>query len=219
MPLVLTLFLLIFPARAFALNVGLGPEHYAEAMEFYYLRPKPAMLAPMLRSFSERGILAKGEKRMFVAAFLATLARQKQLDLTSFLPAPCQDQKITLAWSLHLAGQDAASLLAELPAAFANQIRNTPTDLQAWNPAWEGSVLGMYWAAFMANGDAAWLTAIINTALAKPGSPMAEKAAASLYDYAPAHELIQEALAERLKTATGSSKERLRLILDHATAK
>lgn len=211
--------LLILPANVFALNAGLGPGHYGEAMEFYYLRPKPELLAPMLRNFSERGILARGEKRMFVAAFLATLARQKTLDLSAFLPPRDQNQKLTLAWSLHLAGQDASGLLADLPAAFANQIRNTPPDLHAWNPAWESSVLGMYWAAFMASGDAGWVNAIITAALAKPGTPMAEKAAASLYDYAPGHELIQTALAERLQTATGSSRERLKLILEHAALK
>lgn len=219
MRIFLTLLLLLLPWPAWGLNLGLGTAHYAEAMEFYYQRPRPGLLAPMLKKFSEQGVLARAEKRMFVAAFLATLARRQGLDLNALLPEPDHDQKLTLAWSLHLAGRDTSEILTGLAPAFANQIKNTPADLHAWDPTWEASVLGMYWAAFMASGDKTWLDAIIKAALREPVTDMGEKAAATLYDYAPGHAAILKELRKAVKSATSRGKQRLGLIIRHATGK
>lgn len=213
MPLLLLLFLLA-PWQCHALNLGLAAGHYLESLEFYYQKPKPELLLPMLRTFSQAGNLARAEQRMFLAAFLATLARKKAIDLAKVMPdAASREQKLLLAWTMRLSGINTEKILADLPAPAGDQIRNAPARLEDWDPGWESSVLGMFWAAFMASGNVAWVDRIIDVAMRNPGDAMAEKAAASLYDYAAAHPLVRKRLRARLAGAAAPARERLEMML------
>lgn len=211
------LFLLVPAAPCLSFNLSLGPAHYAEAMETYYTSPRPEIISPLLRSFAQAHLLANPNKRLFVAAFLSELIKKNCLDLPRLLKEARElgrDARLTVAWSLHLAGRDHSALLANEDARFADQIRKTPARLEAWDPAWESSVLGMYWAAFMASGSKSWIDRIIACALATRSA--SNPAAASLYDYAPRHPLVAGQVEKRMAGATGSEKEILHLILQAA---
>jgi len=211
------LLLFTFPAQP-ALNLSKTPRHYAQEMEFYYLKPRPEMLAPMLAAFERCGLLANAEKRMFVAAFLSALAGSGKLDLMTLADQSVQDGNVclTMAWAAHLcASKDEPIFLQKLlernVTIAAAQIKRSPAPLNAWDPAWEKSVLNMYWAAFMATGDNIWLDKIIRTALGyarnlKGGG----EAAASLYEYAPRHPAIKE----RLENARKSARERENAVIE-----
>ncbi len=55
--------------------------HYGEEMEFYYLKPRPDMLADLLKFLNSSGVLAHNEKQLMTAAFFAALAMENKLDL------------------------------------------------------------------------------------------------------------------------------------------
>lgn len=215
----LCFFFLPFSVPALELSVGL--RHYALEMEYYYQKPRPEMLAPMLASFERTSFLANAEKRMFIASFLASLALDRQLDLNSLVSVSSgRDARLTLAWAAHLCdapNEEAflGKLLDDKEALAATHIRQSPAPLSEWDPAWEKSSLNMFWAAFMATGQNLWLDRIINTALGyahnrKGGS----EAAASLYDYAPRHATVRNRLLIAKQKAKGREKEVIDIILD-----
>lgn len=191
-------------------------------MEFYYQAPRPEIILPMLRSFAQSRALANGGKRMMLAAFLSELIKKGAIKPETLIEESeklGRDARLVAAWSLHLTGQPEepkwlGRLLTKQDAQFASQIRKMPARLENWNPAWESSVLGMYWGAFMATGSPVWIERIITEALA--GNRDNNMAAASLYDSASRHPLVAEILAKRLKRAKGQQKEILELILANA---
>lgn len=222
MRLFVLLLCLFLACPAWALNVTLGPQHYAEALEFYYKSPKPELLEPLLASFARAGILANAEKRMLVAAFFAELAREKSLDLGPFLKKSevlGRDARLTMAWSLHLSGkcptvQGNEGLLRPEDRVIEDQIRNSPNRLENWDPAWEKSVLGMYWGAFMATGADIWLDAIIDAACKSAHAVGQNNAAASLYEFAPRHPYVAERLRAKLAQADHAERRVLTTILE-----
>lgn len=221
--LILLGLLAFLPTSAYALNFSLQPVHYAEAMEFYYQHPNPEMLKPMLRSFKEAGWLGHAEKRLSIAAFLAELASCQRLNLRQLVNETAnlgRDARLTLAWALHLAQADKAAnslenLLGANDMRFAGQIRKSPNILRQWNLAAEPSVLGMYWSAFMACGNLAYVDAIIECALNLRNFEPARRAAASLYEYEARHPLVEKRLRERLESASVNERERLETMLSH----
>ncbi|MBD5641719.1 MAG: translation initiation factor 2 [Desulfovibrio sp.] len=192
-------------------------------MEFYYQHPNPELLKPLLRSFAEAGWLGHAEKRLSVAAFLAELAWHGQLDLARLARETAdlgRDARLTLAWALHLANADnkkdsLENLLGAGDRRFASHIRQSPAGIRQWNLAAEPSVLGMYWSAFMACGNLAYVDAILDCALNLRNFELARRAAASLYEYEARHPLVEKKLRDRLKNATVNERERLETMLHH----
>lgn len=213
--------LVFFNSQACALNTALAPGRYADIMEFYYKKPQPDLLKPMLRSFADAGWLNHAETRLSVAAFLAELARNGRLNLRKFsreIYGLGHNARITLAWAFHLSGLDKTpakfeKLLSEEDKRLAAQIQESPAHLKNWDPAAESSVLGMYWSAFMASGNLAYIDAIIAQSLNLRNFKAAEKAAASLYDYAPRHEKVSGRIRDYIRKAKPNAKERLKTML------
>lgn len=214
-------YLFLAPNCAYALNMTLSPLRYAEVMEFYYLDPKPELIMPLLRSFTEAGWLGHAEKRLSVAAFLAELALQRKLNLAELAREAAgfgRDARLTLAWAFHLARADSspavlADLLPGMDARFIEQIRSSPAGVAKWQPRSEPSVLGMYWSAFMACGRIAYIDAIIDCALEIRDFEPSRRAAASLYDYVPRHPVVERRIRQRLESASGNDRERLKTML------
>lgn len=222
MPFLLALFLALSPAPALALNFSLSADHYFQALEFYYREPRPEIIEPMLRQFAASRQLANGEKRMFVAAFLSELVKNGSLSpekLRNIAKAQGRDPRLTIAWTLRLSRPPGWSrmldeILKPEDAPFRRQIENSPGNLADWNPAWEHSVLGMFFGAFMATGQTAWLGRIIDATAG--GGASANMAAASLYEYAPRHPPLVNLLKKRLENATPEQRKKLETILEHA---
>lgn len=192
-------------------------------MEFYYRKPRPEILAPMLQAFERGGQLANAGKRMFTGAFLGALYRNGSIDLADLarqMPNAGRQIRIALAWAARLAGRGESdaligNLLDQNDASAAAQIRKSPSPLTAWQPGWEKTALSMYWGAFMATGENIWLDAIIDTALGHArGLPGGREAAASLYDYAPRHAAIAKRL--RARQLRAGEKNIAETILKHA---
>ncbi len=189
-------------------------------MEFYYQRTHPEVLPGILRTFDAQGVLAQGEKRLMVAAFLAEALRRDPSARHRLLPPPD---------TLSRNGRpDEESLLAGLltpeDAPLPNQIRNSPALLAQWDIYAEKSVLQMYWAAFLASGDTAYLDSIINAALRyarlnargrqrEEAFPVCAAAAASLYELAPRHAAVQARIEQALEGCSGPEADTLRIIL------
>lgn len=220
------------PRQANALDISKSVSLYARDMEFYYQNKNPDVLPGILRSFDAQGVLAQGEKRLMAAAFLAEVLRRDPAARQRILPPSktlSRDGRRTLAWVAHLAQlDDEAALLADLlgprDAVLLRQIRSSPAPLLRWDIYAEKTVLQMYWTAFLAFGDNAYLDAIINAALRyarlKAGGrqseadfPVCASAAASLYELAPRHQAVRARLEQTLKNLSGPEAETLRLIL------
>lgn len=220
------------PRHAAALTVSKSVSLYARDMEFYYQNKNPEVLPGILRSFDAQGVLAQGEKRLMAAAFLAEVLRRDPAARQRILP-PAQtlsrDGRRTLAWVAHLAQlSDEAVLSTDLlgpeDATLLRQIQNSPAPLLHWDIYAEKTVVQMYWAAFLASGDNAYLDAIVNAALRyarlNAGGRQNEAdfavcafAAASLYELAPRHEAVRARLRQTLKSLSGPEAETLRVIL------
>lgn len=230
--LLLAALCLLWPGQATALTVSKSMPLYARDMEFYYQRTHPEVLPGILRTFDAQGVLAQGEKRLMVAAFLAEALRRDPSARHRLLPPPdtlSRNGRFTLAWMIHLAGlPDEESLLAGLltpeDAPLPNQIRNSPALLAQWDIYAEKSVLQMYWAAFLASGDTAYLDSIINAALRyarlnargrqrEEAFPVCAAAAASLYELAPRHAAVQARIEQALEGCSGPEADTLRIIL------
>lgn len=216
-------FLLLAPSFGMALTLSMSPAHYGRQMEFYYENPRPEILAGLLRSFAENRILAKGENRFLLGAFFAELAACSKIDLGKFVDLAMslgRDARVTLAWSAHLSNApNKKSILGQLveprDKLVLKQINRSPAPLSAW-PGTEKSVLLMYWGAFMAAGKTRWVDSIIDCALEyaeNPANPCAAYAAASLYEYAPRHNLVAGTVRKRLPQVEGEKKRILERIL------
>lgn len=77
---------LLSPRSADALSVSKSLPLYARDMEFYYQNKRPEVLPGILRSFDGQGVLAQGEKRLMVAAFLAEVLRDDPSARSLLLP-------------------------------------------------------------------------------------------------------------------------------------
>lgn len=216
-------FFLLAPSFGMALTLSMSPAHYGRQMEFYYENPKPEILEGLLRSFAESRILSKGENRFLLGAFFAELAACSKIDLGKFVDlamALGRDARVTLAWSAHLSEiPNKKSILGQLvepgDKLVLKQINRSPAPLSSW-PGTEKSVLLMYWGAFMAGGKTRWVESIIDCALeyaANPANPCAAYAAASLYEYAPRHNLVAKTVRKRLSLVKGEKKKVLERIL------
>lgn len=211
------LFSLSTPVRA--VDFGMKPAHFGSMMEFYYSRPQPEKLQPLLRTMVEKGLLDLPENRLMFAAFFGELMATQRLAPGKFLeivkPLGKNARRLA-AWALHFAGQDGASLLDAGDKILATQILATPPGLEAW-PMSEPAAVFMFWAAFMASGERRWIEEIIKAALDSGNARQA--AAASLYDFAPRHPIALDAVRERALKASGDSKRILDIILNHAEKK
>ena len=220
----------VFSASGLMLSKSL--PHYDEEMEFYYLKPRPDMLADLLKFLNSSGVLAHNEKQLMTAAFFAALAMENKLDLEKFAFQASglgRDASRTMAWSAHLARHKSEqSLLATLlnndNAFLARQIANSPAPLGNWDILAEPSVMHMYWGAFMATGKYIWLDRIIGASLLygrletqglwrQRGYEVGRAAASSLYEFAPRHPLVKMRLEYFLANSKGIDEKTLRKIL------
>ena len=161
------------PCSAAEMQLSKGVTHYARDMEFYYQKPRPEVLPGLLRTLAAQGVLGHGEKRLVVAAFLGELAARRKTSLESLaagagaLPAgAAADARRTLAWAAHLGGlsqerQLLDRLLTPADATLRAHIARSPAPLAAWQPG-EPAVPRMFWGAYMASGDTAWLDRLID---------------------------------------------------------
>ncbi|MDE6735149.1 MAG: translation initiation factor 2 [Desulfovibrio sp.] len=234
--LVCSLALLAFsPCGAAEMQLSKGVTHYARDMEFYYQKPRPEVLPGLLRTLATQGVLGHGEKRLVVAAFLGELAAKRKASLEALaegaktLPgAAAADARRTLAWAAHLGGlsnerQLLDRLLTPGDATLRAHMGRSPAPLAAWQVG-EPAVPRMFWGAYMASGDAAWLDRLIDAALSyarlnaagrqgEAGFAGSAAAAALLYDMAPRHASVQERVRTRLAGESGPEADTLRLIL------
>lgn len=204
------------------LYLNKSAPHYAQEIEFYYLKPRPEMLPDMLKSFGQSGLLENAEKRLFIASFLAALIQNDSLDIYQLARQIQQrDASHAIALALHLArpGANISALLQPADQDLVPQITRLPTPLANWDPAWEKSALDLHWAAFMATGSNFWLDRIISCAINYAhGAEGSAAAAATLYDYAPRHPAIIQRLESFIPRLKESEQEVLKTILRHAYA-
>lgn len=226
------------PRLAAEVRLSKGLPHYARDMEFYYQNPRPEILPGLLRTLADEGALAHGEKRLMVASFLAELAGRNMASLDDLAVGVRDtgggagvDARRTLAWAAHLARHPRErrlldQLLTARDATLRGHIGRSPAPLSAWTVN-EPTVPRMFWGAYMASGDAAWLDRLIDAALryarlnaaGRQGAPdFAANAAAAalLYDMAPRHARLRERVRERLEGLSGVEAATLRLILRDA---
>ncbi|MBQ3059770.1 MAG: translation initiation factor 2 [Desulfovibrio sp.] len=224
---------LLLPMQSLAADYAAKKmAHYARDMEFYYLEQRPEVLPGMLRAFDREGGLAQGEKRLMLAAFLATLLRSEPELRTSLLPPDpslSHQGRYVLAWMAHLADLPdrdrlVLSLLGPDDTALLRQIEASPRDLHQWDLMREPAVQQMYWGAFMASGSTDWLDSIIRAAMRYGPLNAAGRrkdscftssatAAAALYEWAPRHTIIGQRLEYFLKDAKEHEAAVLRTIL------
>lgn len=212
---------------------------YAQRMEFYYQRPQAALLPDVLLRLDAAGMLADGEKRLVVAAFLAECLRRDAAARQALAPlisppdgrAQSLDVRRTLAWAVHLAGLDKAAeqvghlLPRRADLTLHDQILASPSPLLRWAVTSESSVLHMYWGAFMAGGDTAYVDAVIAATcryarLKAAGRQYEEdfdlcrQAAASLYEFTPRHPLVRRQVERAIAAGQNpAEQETLRLML------
>lgn len=217
------------------MHVTKGLPHYARDMEFYYQNPRPEILPGLLRTLADQGVLGHGEKRLVAAAFLGELESQRPATLETLaqsargLPGEAgADARRTLAWAAHLARIPNEqgfldSLLTARDDTLRGHIGRSPAPLSSWE-ANEPTVPSMFWGAYMASGDTAWLDRLMDAAAryaelnaagrqGGPGFAAGATAAALLYDMAPRHARVQAGVRARLARAKGPEADTLRLIL------
>ena len=220
------------PTEALALTASKGLSFYARDMEYYYKEKRPETLPGILRTFDAQNVLYDRQKQLTLAAFLAEALKSEptaRQTLLAQVPTLSRDGKRTLAWAVHLAQlTDEAALMNQLldkqDAILLQQIHQNPTPLLQWDITSEKTVLQMYWAAYTASGNVAYLDAIIDAALRyadlnssgrqnDPAFSVSQTAAASLYEMSPRHEAVQERVQQKLKGLSGTRAETLRTIL------
>lgn len=226
------------PSSAAEVRLTKSLPHYARDMEFYYQAPRPEILPGLLRTLADEGVLAHGEKRLVVASFLAELAGRDMTSLDDLAAgishtdgAAGANARRTLAWAAHLARhprepQLLDRLLTAHDATLRGHIGRSPAPLAAWT-VHEPTVPRMFWGAYMASGDTAWLDRLIEAALryarlnaagrqGEPDFTANAAAAALLYDMAPRHARLQERVRARLEGLSGVEAATLHLILHDA---
>jgi hypothetical protein len=225
--------ILLWAARpATALTIAKGVPFYARDMEYYYQEKRAETLPGILRTFDAQGVLADSRKQLTLAAFLAEVLRRDPTARQRLLPPQpglSRDGRRTLAWTAHLALlPDAATLIHSLlqpeEALLQRQIAESPAPLLRWNLYAEKTVLQMYWTAYFASGDTAYLDPILEAALRyarlnaaglqkDPNFPVCAAAAASLYDLAPRHAAVNARVAQALARCSAPAAPTLRTIL------
>lgn len=220
-------------AQGASRNLSKNLGHYAVEMEYYYQKPRPEMLPDLLKSLDKAGQLGKSENRLMTGAFLAELAKKKEIDLKEiYRKTGSRNIGRTLAWGAHLAGRDEKffmDLLQKNDPVLASQISDSPAALLAWNLYSGNSVLKMYWAAFMATGNTVWVDRIIDAALVyarnserginNEETRAGAASAASLYELAPGHEAVRKKLKERLQKSSEEESKTLAIIIGHSQNK
>ncbi|MDE5832332.1 MAG: hypothetical protein K2H64_05005, partial [Desulfovibrio sp.] len=80
--------LLLAESAAFPrpLRTSMGLEHYAAQLEFYYQKPRPEKLRPIMAKLASAGVLDRADNRPLIAAFLSELARSGGIDLKKLFP-------------------------------------------------------------------------------------------------------------------------------------
>lgn len=213
----------VAPAAEFTL----GSAHYANIVEFWYQKPDPDKLFPLLRTFNEKKLLDRPETQLFFGSFLSRLLGRGEIDKEELLiwtePLGRTGARICL-WAFHLANIPAAfteesGLLSRSGEIFNSQVKKTPPDLAAWSMD-EPAIVNMFWSAFMADGNIKWVERIIETALKlnksgndKSANTAAHAAAASLWQYAPRHQKVRQALQIAAAKASGQDKKFFATIL------
>lgn len=236
--LCLTLLPCMRPAAHAATLADRGLAAYAAGMEYYYRKPQPQLLPTLLQRIDDAGLLADGEKRLLVAAFLGECLR-KDASTRSLLQnalahagqEPGHNIRRTLAWAVHLAGlRDAPALVRQLLPNHADltlreHILSSPSPLLRWKATSESSVLHMYWTAFMAGGNTAYVEAVIDATrryarLKASGRQyeddfdLCRQAAASLYEFTPRHALVRRCVEKALAATQDPAEiQTLRLML------
>lgn len=219
------------PADA-AVAFSKAVPHYARDVEFYYQKPHQEVLAGILRTFDAQGVLTDTRKQLALAAFFAQVLRMDATTRQRLLPPPDslgRNGRRTLAWAVHLAqladeNELIGRLLSPEDTLLRDQIARSPAPLAAWDIRSEQTVLHMYWMAFFASGDTAFLDSIINTALQYAHLKAAgmqharifavcTAAAASLYELAPRHPAVTSRLTHFLARHSGPEAETLRAML------
>lgn len=215
-----------------------GLAAYAAGMEYYYRKPQPQLLPTLLQRMEDAGLLADGEKRLLVAAFLgeclhkdASTRSLLQNALAHAGQEPGHNIRRTLAWAVHLAGlRDAPALVRQLlpnraDLTLREHIISSPSPLLRWKATSESSVLHMYWTAFMAGGNTAYVEAVIDATrryarLKASGRQYEEdfdlcrQAAASLYEFTPRHTLVRRCVEKALAATHDPAEiQTLRLML------
>lgn len=218
---------------------GRGLLLYAQRMEYYYQKPQAALLPDVLQKLDAAGMLADGEKRLIVAAFLAECLRRDAAARKALAPfiSPADETaqppaiRRTLAWAVHLAGlPNGTALVGRLlprraDLTLRDQILASPSPLLRWTVSSEVSVLHMYWGAFMAGGDTAYVDAVIAAVcryarLKAAGRQYEEdfdrcrQAAASLYEFTPRHSLVRRQVEKAIAASNNPAEvQTLRLML------
>ena len=206
--------------------------HYARDMEFYYLEQRPEVLPGMLRAFEREGGLAKAENRLMLAAFYAELVQRQPALFDSLLtaqPPLGRPGRHVLAWTAHLAQLPDADrrilgLLDRQDDALIRQLERSPRHISQWDIWAEPAVQQLYWGAFMASGNMAWLDTLIMAALRygplqaagrqkEAAFAISAAVAASLYELAPRHARIRQRLEALLPTVQEQEAEVIRTIL------
>lgn len=226
------------PAAHAATLADRGLAAYAASMEYYYRKPQPQLLPTLLQRMDDAGLLADGEKRLLVAAFLGECLR-KDASTRSLLQnalahagqEPGHNIRRTLAWAVHLAGlRDAPALVRQLlpnraDLTLREHILSSPSPLLRWKATADSSVLHMYWTAFMAGGNTAYVEAIIDATrryarLKASGRQyeddfdLCRQAAASLYEFTPRHTLVRRCVEKALAATRNPAEiQTLRLML------
>lgn len=172
-------------------------------------------------------------ERLFTSTNGAKGSASKNANDTANVSAkPSRNVARTLAWTAHLAGlPDAAALKDSLlkheeNALLRRQIDAAPTHLIDWNLNSEKTILEMYWGAYLASGETKYLDRIINASLEyarlnaaglrrDPAFTPGAAAAASLYEFAPRHDIVRARVEAVLQGLSESSPgaQALRLIL------
>lgn len=203
-------------------------QQAADIMEFWYQKPQPEKIKPMLQGMFANGILNLPENQMLFGAFFSRLLRQGQvkwIDLRGWLPANSPEARHMLAWAAHLSPLPAAELDDSLIGDdnyFATQLHKFPADLRKW-PVNEPAILNMFWGAFMADGNPEWLDKVIDRVFAV-NQPVAQRnaiatakaAASSLWKYTRRHPKVEARLRERAEKSSGGDKALLEYLLTNA---
>lgn len=208
--------------------------HYARDMEFYYLNKRPEILSGIVRTFDTEGGLINAERRLMLASFLSEVIRQDPSLLSYVLPPEqtlSRNGRHMLAWMVHLSDlpnrkQLLLTLLDSNDTALMDQLERSPRYIYDWNINTEITVQKMYWGAFMASGKNIWLDPIIKIAMRYGPLKAAGRqkdilftisatAAATLYEWAPRHHLIQKRIKYFLKKATRTEAKVLNALISH----
>lgn len=224
--IIICLFYFFSPQYAKAIKLEMNLDHFAQDMEFYYQNPRPEIIEPLLKHLYKSKVLMQADKRLMIAAFLGELARKEKINLAKIsksLANLSRPVRHTIAWGVHLARlpdeeQILNKLLNSNDEILKNQIKKSPGFLENWTTATDPVIIQMYWGAFMASGKPDWIDTLIKCTFIlseHPGNDFGNKAAASLYEYAPRHKIIEERIKYAARSANPGQISILNTILEN----